>query len=385
MSVPGLRIAHVLPWRNVGGTEIATLRLARAAAVHGHASIAFHLPGAMAVRDLFADAGCATVEFGAVVPSYRSMLRYFATSRELARAFREHRIDVVHCADIRSAYHAGLAGKLARVPVICHVRNRYADLSLRDRSFLWQVDRFVFVSEATRRAFAHRVPDSRAAVLYDGVDVPARAESDCRARARAKIGAHADAPVAGMVARVARQKDYETLVRAAKIVVQALPEAQFIVVGDHQGAPEHREYFREIMKQIRREGMEAHFRFTGYVTNVESILPAFDVFVLSTHWEGFPLVILEAMARGLPVVATAVDGIPEVVESGRTGLLFEEGDADSLASHLVRLLAEPEECARMGEQARRRIEAEFSTHRYEEAVGTLYRSVIGGASQERTA
>ena len=114
-------------------------------------------------------------------PTYRPYrvtdmrLAYLRASLAIAREFRRQRVDLVHCADLLAAHHAGLAGWLARVPVLCHIRNRFDAMSRRDCSFLWPVQRFVFVSRNTWRHFACRVAPSRGAVVYDGIDVlPAR-------------------------------------------------------------------------------------------------------------------------------------------------------------------------------------------------------------------
>lgn len=369
------RVAHILPWRNIGGTEIATVRLVRAASTHGYRSLICHLPDADPVRRRFANEDVPTLEFREIHPGFRSGFQYLAQSRSLARVLSDRGIAALHCADIRGAFLTALAGWLARIPVICHVRNRYRSLPLRYRLLLRLVDHFVFVSRQTWVEFGHRVPRNRGTVLYDGIALPVPLGEEERNEMRKRLGLPAATSVVGMVARVARQKDYETLVEAASLVLERDPGTRFVVVGDHE-EPAHREYFLEIQKSLDEHGIRDHFVFTGHRPDVDALLDTFDVFVLSTHWEGFPLVILEAMSHGLPVVATAVDGIPEIVEPGETGFLHGHEDPESLAKALIRLLENEAERTRIGETARIRVEREFSEQAYADRVGELYARLL---------
>ena len=368
-------VAHVLPWPNIGGTEIATLRLIQAAAGHGHTATVLHRPGAEPVRELMQRAGVATAEYTAPTPSIRSANAYLADSRKLADQLKALEVEAVHCADVAAAFHTSLAGRLAGIPVISHVRNRYRAFPWRLRPVLSLVQQFVFVSHQTWREFGFPVSARRGSVLYDGIAVRDDLDPDRSRALRAELSVPPSAPVVGMVARVARQKDLETLARAAAGVLRVLPDARFVIVGDHQ-ADTHREYHAEIEQLLASLGIRERFIFTGQRDDVEALLGLFDVFVLSTHWEGFPLVLLEAMAVALPVVATAVDGIPEVVRTGDTGLLVPPKDAEALAAALLALLQDRELARRLGRAGQARVAAEFSRERFQERVGALYQRVL---------
>jgi glycosyltransferase involved in cell wall biosynthesis len=375
MSASRYNVAHVMPWAAVGGTEHATLRIARATEGAGFSHVMFCRSDAPEVRDFFASAGCETVTFDPVEPSYRRAHRYARDSYRLAREFRRRRVDVVHCADVAAAYGVGLAGRMARARVLCHVRNRHTEISRRDQSFLRFVNRFVFVSEDTRVRFAYRAGARRGGVVYDGIDVNASGEPDASAEVRREFGIGREVKLVGMVARVAPQKDFLTLARAAARVVASHPEARFMVVGDYEEA--NRGHYDEVMRALEDEGVASHFVFTGFRTDVSRLMSAFDVFVLCTHFEGLPLVILEAMARGRPVVATAVDGIPEIVLEGRTGLLHPHGDAETLASRLLSLLEDDALAARIGSAGREFVKMEWSRERFAANMARLYGDVLG--------
>jgi glycosyltransferase involved in cell wall biosynthesis len=369
------RIAHILPWPSAGGTELATLRLARAVEGDEFTSVAFCLPDGGPVRELFVREGIPVVSYEAAEPSYRRPRRYVRASIALARSLRRTHIDLVHFADLLAAHRGSLAGVLARVPAITHVRNSVPVISLRDRSFLWPIRRFVFVSAETRRTFGHRVHPSRATLLYDGVE-PTMPAADSGRSVREELTIPPDAPVVGMVARVARQKDHPTLVRAAAILVATHPAVRFLIVGQHSGVDTYEQQFAVVRQLIDELGLGKHFIFTDHRDDVDRLIAAMDVCVLSTHQEGLPLAILEAMAQAKPFVGTSVGGIPEVVRDGETGLLVPRADPHALAWALARLLDDPGLAARLGRGGRRMVEGEFSLVSFAARSRALYRSLL---------
>ncbi len=371
-------IAHILPFPGIGGTEIATLRLAKAADTNGFASVMFCLNET--VEQLFGEQGFRTVRYGVEEPSYRHPSKYWRNSRALARKIAAENPAVIHGADVLAAYNISLAALLARRRLVCHVRNRADTVTARERGFMLPVSRYVFVSQHTRQTFGLKIPDSRATVLYDGVDpkpeLTPEARQDIAAGLRREFGIPANRKLVGTVARLAPQKDFATLALAAAEVVKQ-HDACFIVVGDYQ-APIHREVYDQTRSMLESLGIADRFVFTGFRSDVPSLVAAFDIFVLSTHYEGFPLVLLEAMADGRPVAATAVDGVPEVVIQEKTGLLNGLKDHARLAANLSRLLGDEAFAARLGRSGRELVGSQFSHARYEEQVGAFYRSLLKG-------
>lgn len=369
-------IAHVLPYPAVGGTEHATLRIAKAVDPSRYASIAFHLPDVDPIRALFTEAHVPCTTYEPAEPSYRHARRYLQASAAIAREFRRHKVDLVHCADLSAAYYAGLAGWLARVPVLCHIRNRFDVISWRDRSFLWPVRRFVFVSRNTWEHFAFGVEPSRGVVVYDGIDgSPAALDAEDVVGVRRELGIARDAPLIGMVARVASQKDYPTLMRAAARVLADYPNARFLVVGDNS-SDGNREHYTRVRSLLGECGVSDAFVFTGQRQDVPRLLRALDVFVLSTHYEGLPLVILEAMSHGKPIVATDVDGIPELVTHEETGLLFPHEDDRQLADHLLDLLRDRAKAERLGSAGRHHVRTRFSAERFAAGMNEVYSRLL---------
>ncbi len=370
-------IAHIMPWASVGGVELATLRIARATKGMGFHHVAYCLPDPPVAVNLFADAGFETQGYGAVEPSYRHPKEFLRSSFRLAGDFKRRKVSLVHCADLLAAYYAAFAGRLARVPVLCHIRCRYEHLSRRDQSFLRPVNKFVFVSQDTWQSFGYKVSPARGAVVYDGIDVnDAQSDGDAPREVRGEFGIAGDEKIVGMVGRIAPAKDYATLIKAARRVVTVHPNVRFLIIGEHSGAATYREHYEEVKKMLAASGVADRFIFTDFRADVARLVAAMDVCVLCTHTEGMPLVILEAMGLAKPVVATAVGGIPEIIADGETGLLHAHEDDAQLAAHITSLLQDEQRAAQLGERGRQFVEANFSREQFAANMANLYRQML---------
>lgn len=368
-------VAHVLPWPAVGGTETGTLRLIQGLSP-AYEAVAFLPTGAKSVRELFEANGVRTEEYPPVEPAFRNPIPYLQATQGLASRFRRLGVRLVHCADLLAAYYAAPAAHLAGLKVVCHVRCRYPTLRHRDRLFLRTVSRFLFVSEDTRRSFDSGAARHRGTVIYDDTPLhPVSGEPELAAL-RAELEIAPGALVVGMVARLAPAKDFPTLVAAASQVLTRYPETIFVVVGDYSSAQAYREHFRKVLDLLEGAGVAASFRFPGYRGDAHRFMTLFDVNVLSTHTEGLPLVLLEAMALGRPVVATAVGGIPELIEDARTGLLVPPGSPGDLAAAIVRLLADPGLRVQLGSAAREAVSRNFAPARGVDSVKAEYASLL---------
>lgn len=370
-----------MPWPSVGGTEQAQARLATAVEGDEFTSVAFCLRGAQPVRDLFEQAGIPVVEYDVAEPSIRRPGRYLHASLTLARSLRRADVDLVHFADLVAAHHCSLGALMAGLPSITQVRNAFPErVSARDTLFLRPLRRFVFVSQDARRVFGYPVQEGRAMVLYDGIDPPP-VDPGARRAVRAELSIAPSARVIGMVARVAEQKDYPTLIRAAVSVVARYPDVRFLVVGQHSGVAAYAEHYAMVRQMLVEHGVAGHFVFTDHRVDVDRLIAAMDYCVLSTHQEGLPLVILEAMAQEKAFVATSVGGIPEIVRDGDTGLLVPHADSAALARALLSLLDDPSLAARLGANGRALVRGEFSLAQFRERSRSLYRSVLDGPSR----
>ncbi len=279
----------------------------------------------------------------------------------LARLFRALRADVVHTHDDRPNIHGAPAACLAGARRVIHTRHsRGMHLSRRQHWLVRLVslcnDRFVCIShDSARQAVAHGISPRRVVVLPNGIDL--------------ERFAHTGPDPAGpavLVARLAPEKDIGTLLEATSRLAGTCPDFRLEIAGDGPCRG-------ELEAQAARLGLGQRVRFLGVVHDVPALLARARLFVLSSLTEGISLTLLEAMARGLPVVATAVGGNPEVIEAGSTGLLVPARDPAALADAVARLWTQPESCPRMGEAGRRRVERLFDVRRMVADYEALYR------------
>jgi glycosyltransferase involved in cell wall biosynthesis len=205
-------------------------------------------------------------------------------------------------------------------------------------------------------------------VIPNGVVVGPLPDDAAKAAARARLGLPADAFVAGIVARLSAQKAHHVLFEAFAILRASQPRARLVVVG---GGPREQE-LRRLAADL---GLGDSVQFTGVLRDVPDVLPAFDVACLSSVHEGVPVAVIEAMAAGIPVVATDCGALRDIVVEGEHGHLVPVGDAEALADRLLRLAADAPLRERLAKAARARAEdcyrIEQTARGYEELLVDL--------------
>jgi glycosyltransferase involved in cell wall biosynthesis len=275
----------------------------------------------------------------------------------LAGFLRRERVQVLHAHKFGSNVWGTLVGRLARVPVVLAHEHTWSYEGQPLRRFLDRelvargADRFIAVSREDRRRMTdvEHIDPSRTLFIPNGV-LPLELASGRDARVELGIGA--DVPVIGAVGLLRPQKAYHVLLRATSLLVERWPQLQVLIVGD---GPE-----RGALEQLTVGlGLERTVRFLGLRSDVPDILGAFDIAVCCSDFEGSPLSVLEYMDAGLPVVATRVGGLPDLIEPGVHGLLVAPGDPPALAGALGELLADPQRRRAMGARGRERRRAEF--------------------------
>jgi L-malate glycosyltransferase len=228
----------------------------------------------------------------------------------------------------------------------------------------------VAVSEAIRRQVAEdrRVPAAKTRTIRYGVDTD-RFRPGNGAAVRRSLGLSGKGPVFGTIARLTEQKGHRYLLEAASRALRVRPDLNFVFAGDGP--------LRDsLTARARSLGIADRVRFLGYRTDVTALLAAFDVFTLPSLYEGLPNAVLEAMACGRPVVATAVDGTPEVVAEGETGLLVPPRDPDRLSEAVLRLAGDARLRTSMGAEARRRAVRDHGVDGQVDAFHRLYQELL---------
>ncbi|MDX9975458.1 MAG: glycosyltransferase family 4 protein [FCB group bacterium] len=290
------------------------------------------------------------------------------TAFKLARAIRNHEIDIIHAHTSHAHTHACLARAIAgrgRVVV-----SRRVDFEPKRNVFnRWKYrapDRVVAISERigeVLRAFGVRPP--QLVVVHSAID-PMR--FDVSPLPRAELGIPEDVPVLGNVAALVGHKDHATLIAAMPHVLRKIPNLRLVVAGEGELRP-------AIEAQIAELGVGHAVTLLGYRKDVPHILRALDAFVLSSKLEGLGTSVLDAMVCGLPVVATAGGGIPEMITHEECGLLAPPQEPEALAEAIVRVFQDPGLADRMGKNARQRVLEHFTVDRMVEGNLRVYESL----------
>lgn len=280
----------------------------------------------------------------------------------LAAVFRQMKPDVVHTHDIKPLLYAAPAARMARVPALVHTKHcsQLPNLTSRQNALgclaARLVDEFVCVSQdSARQTVAQGFAARRLRVIHNGIDLerfPYR-------------GPNPAGPVA-TVARLSPEKDVENLIRAVALAGERHPALRLVIAGDGE--------CRSSLEHLCRAlGLQPRVEFLGEVRDIPALLARCRLFVLPSRTEGISLTLLEAMASGLPVLATCVGGNPEVVVDGTTGMLVPPNDPAALGRKMLELLEDDRLGRQLALAARQRVEQHFDIRCMVASYQTLYR------------
>ncbi|MDH3717921.1 MAG: glycosyltransferase, partial [Planctomycetota bacterium] len=355
-----LTVCHIISSLHYGGAE------------RQFVNTLVHLPGARKIAvTLTADP--AMEALGKLLPKDVRVFELGARARhlplsvwKLARLLKEQQVDVVHTHMYWANLYGVLAARVAGVPVVVtsehgknpwkHAGHRWVERTIISR---WS-DMRVCVSEDILRIRrdVERVPADKLMHIPNGTGIPAPAEyKDARP------------VVIGSVGRFIEAKDHLTLVRAAAHLRDANREIKLFLVGDGPLRP-------RLEQEIADLNLQAIVQLSGFQQNITDWLRRMDVFVMSSVREGQPVALLEAMAHGLPVVATRVGGIPDTVSERQEGLLVDASDPAALADALAQLVDDPERRQALGTRARQRVVKDFSIQTSCQRYLDLYRGLL---------
>jgi len=364
-------VLHLNSERGWRGGEAQTLFLAAGLMRRGHEVLVVAPPGSPLERRA-RDSG---------VPFEPLAMRGewdLVAARRLATLLRARPFDRIHYHTAHAIGVGTLASLLAgRRPAVA---SRRVSFPLRGGflgrlKYTLRVDRIIAVSEAIRRGLiAQGLDAERVVTVHSGIDVERFARGD-RARFRTSIAAAgwpSGAPIVGTAGHLAAHKGMDLFLEAAAEVARQDPRPRFIVVGT--GTEEGR-----LRARAAALGLGDRVLFAGFRDDMPDIFAGLDLFVLASHsGEGSPAVLKEAMAAGVPVAATALDGVGEIIEDSRHGLLTPPGDAPAMARAIRILLEDASLRSRVVSEARRRAR-EFSVDRMVENTESVYAS-LGGVS-----
>jgi glycosyltransferase involved in cell wall biosynthesis len=321
-----------------------------------------------------------------IVPSLGrkiSLLNDLGTVWRLYRLMRRYRPDIVHTHTAKAGFVGRLAAWLARVPVRVHTFHGHVFHGyfgpFKTRLFLWLeklsarlTSRIVTISPRLREELAytyHIAIPGKIQVMPLGLDLEPLAEpvpEEQLTEFRAVYGLPADTSLVGIVGRLVPIKNHELFLEMARIIVEQAENVHFVIVGDGERRA-------ALERQVRAMGLEEHVSFTGWIQDLRPLLRALNVLVLSSDNEGTPVSVIEALTVGIPVVATAVGGVPDVLEDGKWGHVVPPHNPMALATAVLRTLngdhPDPQPC-------REAVLSRYGIERLVHDLNLLYRELL---------
>ena len=373
-----VRVLHLITHLGVGGAQDNTLLTVKG---HSRARYQVHLMAGQHATD-WENRGQEYADAYFQLPSLQRSLHPLADRRalqQLTNHIKKHNYTIVHTHSSKAGIVGRLAARRAGVPIIVHTIHGFPwhdYMSPLKRWFYIQIERYVAtftdalitVSELNKKeALAvHLAPPEKLTTIYSGIDLNRFQISVDRVSKCKELGLDADLPIVGTVGRLSKQKAPLDFVRAAKNTLQSRERVQFVLVGD--GPLEN-----EVREAI---GDENRIKLLGFRDDVPELLAVLDVFALSSLWEGLGRALTEAMILGRPVAATAVNGVPELIIHGETGLLSPPRQPLVLAENILWILDHPDEAQSMARSARDRILSQFGAEHMVEQIEALYEKLL---------
>jgi glycosyltransferase involved in cell wall biosynthesis len=304
----------------------------------------------------------------------RSFYKIFSCALDLRKILKDHQINIIHSNSVLNCLIAGISRFFMPVKIV-HTAHSWGD----NKTFLSAMavnifaDRVIAVSEATAKKYIeHGVARKKFHVIHNGVDLElfSKIDKEKLQGLRQELNIPENTRVITTIARIEEErKGHKTLIDAASVVRKKFHDIVFLVTGNGP-------LVTSLKTMVSNYKLHDNIIFTGGRDDIPELLSLTDIFCLPSQWEGCPLVIAEAMACGVPVVASNVDGIPEMIEDGKTGYLIPAGESKMLAEKLIFLLENNEIICRMSEAATKKAKKTFSLDVMFKKTINIYNQVL---------
>ena len=362
-----MKILHLIDTTGPGGAETVFIELADHLRERGHDSTVV-IRGEGWVADELRRRGLEPI----LLPCRGSFELGFL--RSLKKLIEDRGIELIQSHLLGSNVYAALAGLWTRTPVVATYHGM-VDISPNERFRRLKkwvmrrgIDRYVVVSQRLLSVIENNdlLQRDQTRVIYNGVDVAAL---------ESKRKRHSDdgSIRIGSLGNIRPAKAYDRLLEAARIVIDQRPEVRFVIAGEGKG----RSLYRRLEQQRRDLGLQDKVEFFGFVEDIPGFLSRLDLFLLTSSSEGFSIATIEAMAAGLPVVATRCGGPEEIIEDGVDGRLVEANDPSAIAGGLLELIDNPERARALAEKGQAKARETFGMDRMIQRYEDLYREVLG--------
>ena len=365
-----MRILQICSARDIGGGERHVADLVNALVGRGHEVFAVVNPNAAVIGELRSLPKKNIFEL-----PMRGAADVVAAEK-IAAIVREKKVDIIHAHVARDYPLAAMASASSGGTLFVLTRHVLFPLNKIHRLLLRKASRVIAVSNAVSESLrGHKIFDpDKLVTIHNGVDVR-RFDSTLASSAHPATLEGLDAKyLVGTIGHLAPIKGQETFVRAAAIVARERDDVDFVIVGEDKSRPgENR---AELEKLIESLGLKNRVHLAGWQDDTAAVLRHLDIFVSAARSEPFGLVMLEAMAGRVPVVATASEGALEIIDDGVTGFLVPIGDPDAIAASIKRLLDEPEVGRWLAETGLEKVKENFSLEGMIDATEMVYREAL---------
>ena len=376
-----LKILFVHGITEIGGAEVELLRMLGPLSDLGYHPIIACPAGGPLVQELVRR----NIEhYTVVMPAWHKIRGYMqraSSASQLQKIIRNAHPVAVHVNDIWWVPQTLRAAGDLQVPIVAHVRQEIEPRKARHYE-LANADLLLAVSSHIRDSLINGgIPAARVMTVYSGLDLKGITVEASPIQIRSKFGIPKDVPLLGTLASIFTRKGHAVMLKSLPRILSSFPDTHYFIIGTGDA-----DYEAVLRSQVKDLGLENRVHFVGFQESVFGFLAAFNVYVHPVLMEGFGLAVLEAMAMGRPVVATATGGLPEVVRHGETGLLVPPGDEIALAEAIVALLRDPERADSMGQAGRARVGALFSEEVMMQQLRAAYELVLKSrhSSNEKT-
>jgi len=371
-----IKVLQLVEGFNFGGAETKLLELVKHMDKERFETTVISLGLGNEIEELFKQLDCRVMTF------QRKRQFDFKLLRRVTNFIREEKIDIVMTTLFYADVLGALAGRKGGAKGVFSWETISSPKWLVPHRFwsyryaIRKADRVISVSNATAEWLVQKrkVSPDKVIIIPYGVNLQ-KFNPQKKSVSRADIGVAETDLVIGQVSRLNEQKGHTYLIDAAPAIVKAAPNVKFVLVGDGP-------LRGQIEEKIKAKKLQDHFILLGFRQDVPELLPLFDVFALPSLYEGLPNVVLEAMACGLPVVATPVDGTKEAVVDKDTGFLVPVADIEALAQRLLEILLNSSLKSELGEAGRKRVEANFSLQGQVKKFEDLYETYARGGERK---
>ncbi|WP_321797771.1 glycosyltransferase [Caballeronia sp. J97] len=354
-----MKILHSESSKGWGGQEVRTLKEMVALREEGH-TVELICPSDARLGQRCAELGFAV---------HHARMRGGGDMRSMLRVktlLRRRAFDVLNTHSGHDSLVAGTAGRLAGTPLI--VRTRHLALPISSlATYTWIPHRVIAVSHYVRRyLISAGVAEKRVQTIYDGIVKP---QAVAHSTLRAELGLEQDAFIACMVAIMRDKKGHEDLIAAVRPLVETHPRLHIVMAGDGP-------CFDRIKAIVDSLGLSGRIHLLGFRSDIPNIFRGSDLFVLPTHQEALGQAFIEAMAAGLPVIGTHVDGVPEIIQDNVNGLLVPPHDPVALRAAIVRMIDDPALRQRLKDESLRITERGFTVGDMAHETASFYRRAL---------